>query len=85
MLHLPFHSSPLNFDSPERLDGAVPLRREVEDLRECLGAPRDLRPRHPVQPTEVGQRLQDGELGVERQILKGRDKTLLSQVPVIVT
>ena len=60
------------------------MRREVEDLRERLGAPLDLRGGHAVQPPEVGQRLADGELGVQRHILKkDRDKMLLVQVDAI--
>ena len=56
------------------------MRREVEDLRERLGAPLDLRGGHAVQPPEVGQRLAHGELGVQRHFLKKEGKILLGQV-----
>ena len=42
---------------------------QIEQLCERLGAALDLRPGHPVEPPEVRQRLGDGELGVQRQLL----------------
>ena len=65
-----YKTPPFPSKSPERLDGAVPVRRQVEHLRQGLRAPLDLRPGHPVQPPEVGQRLRDGELGEQRQLLE---------------
>ena len=62
-------------NSPECLDeAAVPLLGggQVEHLREGLPGALHLGGRHAVQPPEVGQRLRDGELGVQRQILEMR-------------